>query len=141
MVVDPESPHSAADHDGGHFVMAKSAFGKIAASLKQALRWSRGDKSAGKSTIVHVPAKPGTRERAVLHAIRVLHDNAYGVTIQEELERAKIDLSFGAIYNCLEWLEASGYIESRIGAATPERGGRNKKLFTLTAKGEEALRA
>lgn len=113
---------------------------RIITALKSAIRWSRGDRSAGKSTIVHVPAKPGTRERAILHAIKVLYDNAYGVTIQDELERAKIDLSFGAIYTSIEWLEENGFVKSRVGEATPERGGRNKKLYTLTRKGEEALR-
>lgn len=113
---------------------------RIITALKSALRWSRGDKSAGKSTIIRVPAKPGTRERAILHAIRVLYDNAYGVTIQEELERAKIDLSFGAIYTSIEWLEDNGFVKSRVGEAASERGGRNKKYFTLTLKGEEALR-
>lgn len=84
--------------------------------------------------------KPGARETAILHAIRVLHDNAYGVTIQEELERRKMEISFGTIYNCLEWLEDNGFVRSRQGEATFERGGRRKKMFTLTSKGEEALR-
>jgi len=113
---------------------------RIIAALKQAVRWSRGDRTAGKSAIVRVPARPGTRETAILHAIRVLHDNAYGVTIQEELERRKIEISFGAIYNCLEWLEDNGFVRSRQGEATFERGGRRKKMFALTPKGEEALR-
>ena len=88
---------------------------RITKALKSALRWSRGDTSAGRSTIIRAPAKPGTRERAILHAIRVLYDNAYGVTIQEELERAKIDLSFGAIYTSIEWLEENGFVKSRVG--------------------------
>ena len=96
---------------------------RIIKALKSALRFARGDTSAGRSTIVRVPAKPGTRERAILHAIRVLYDNAYGVTIQEELERARIDLSFGAIYTSIEWLEENGFVKSRVGEVTPERGG------------------
>jgi len=113
---------------------------RIITALKQAVRWSRGDKTVGKSSIVHVPAKPGTRETAILHAIRVLHDNAYGVTVQEELERRKIEISFGAIYSCLEWLEDNGFVRSHHGEATFERGGRRKKMFTLTSKGEGALK-
>lgn len=113
---------------------------RIINALKQAVRFARGDKTAGKSRIVRVKPFPGTRERAVLHAIRVLHGNAYGVSIQEELERARMDLSFGAIYNCAEWLEENGFVTSRMGEATAERGGRRKKFFDLTAKGEEALR-
>lgn len=115
---------------------------RIIEALKSALRWSRGDKSAGKSTIIRVPAKPGTRERAVLHAIRVLHDNAYGVTIQEELERVKIDLSFGAINDCLGWLEGNGFVEWKMGEAPSIGGGRRawKKLYSLTEKGTGVLR-
>ena len=115
---------------------------RIIKALKSALRWSRGDRSAGKSTIIRVPAKPGTRERAILHAIRVLYDNAYGVTIQEELERAKIDLSFGAINDCLAWLVQNEFVEWHVGSARPDGRGNTvrRKLFTLTPKGEEALR-
>jgi len=116
---------------------------RIIASLKQAVRWARGDRSAGRSTIVRAPAKPGARETAILHAIRVLHDNAYGVTIQEELERRKMDLSFLAIGEALDWLVANGFVEGRMGsAATPGSPGATtrRRLYTLTSKGEEALR-
>lgn len=116
---------------------------RIIAALKQAVRWSRGDRTAGKSAIVRAPAKPGTRETAILHAIRVLHDNAYGVTIQEELERRKMEISFFAIGTALDWLVANGFVEGRMGS-TPIPGSTGgtikRKLYTLTSKGEEALR-
>lgn len=108
---------------------------RIISALKSALRFARGDTSAGRSTIVRVPAKPGTRERAILHAIRVLHDNAYGVAIQQELERAKISIAYGAMYVHLEWLERNGFVRSSLPG-----DGRKKKTFTLTSRGEEALR-
>ncbi len=114
----------------------------ISTALQRMRAWLRPGNSPqlGRTAMQKQHSSPGTRERAILHAIRVLYDNAYGVTIQEELERVKIDLSFGAIYTSIEWLEENGFVKSRVGEATPERGGRNKKYFTLTPKGEEALR-
>ena len=114
----------------------------ISTALQRMSAWLRPGNSPqlGRTAMQKQHSSPGARERAILHAIRVLYDNAYGVTIQEELERAKIDLSFGAIYTSIEWLEENGFVKSRVGEATPERGGRNKKYFTLTPKGEEALR-
>ncbi len=114
----------------------------FATALQRLRAYLRPENSAQDApTAIHKAlSKPGIRERAILHAIKVLYDNAYGVTIQEELGRAKIDLSFGAIYTSIEWLEENGFVKSRVGEATPERGGRNKKLYTLTPKGEEALR-
>ena len=94
----------------------------------------------GRTAIRKAGIKPGTRETAILHAIRVLHDNAYGVTIQEELERRKMDLSFGAIYNCLEWLGDNGFVAHQMRQDMSHRGTPRRQMFFLTPKGEEALR-
>lgn len=117
----------------------------ISTALQRIRSWVGAEKSAqlGRTAIHPAPAKPGTADRAVLHAIRVLHDNAYGVTIQEELERAKVNLSFTAINECLGWLEGNGFVEWKMGEAPSIGNGRRtwKKLYSLTEKGEEALRA
>lgn len=114
---------------------------RIITALKSAIRWSRGDRSAGKSTIVHVPAKPGTRELAALHAIRILRDSAHGASIKDEIQRAtKRDLGLGAVAMALDWLEDRGFIAVRESENAFERGGRKRRYYSLTAKGEEALR-
>jgi PadR family transcriptional regulator, regulatory protein PadR len=112
-------------------------------ALQRVWSWLSPAKSAqlAPTAINPAPAKPGTRELAALHAIRVLRDNAYGITIQEEIRRvARRDLSIGAVYLALEWLEEHGFVTARDGEGTPERGGRKRRYFALTAKGEEALR-
>jgi len=117
----------------------------ISTALQRMRAWLRPGNSPqlGRTAMQKQHSSPGTRERAILHAIRVLYDNAYGVTIQEELERAKIDLSFGAINDCLAWLVQNEFVEWHVGSARPDGRGNTvrRKLFTLTPKGEEALRA
>ena len=82
----------------------------------------------------------GTLEQHILLAILRRAGDAYGVSIAEELEaRTGKRHSFGAIYTTLERLKAKGYVESREGEATAERGGRAKVYFRLTGNGEAAL--
>ena len=78
----------------------------------------------------------------MLLALVRLKANAYGMTVRREIEaRTGRSLSIGAVYATLERLEAKGYVSSSIGAPTPERGGRAKRLFKMEADGERALRA
>ena len=84
---------------------------------------------------------PGEFELLVLLAIMRLEDQAYGVKIRDELEReTSRTLSLGSIYKTLGRLERKAYLESRIGPPTAERGGRRKKLYTVTPSGLEAAR-
>jgi PadR family transcriptional regulator PadR len=80
-------------------------------------------------------------ELHVLSACLYLDPNAYGVSIQEHIERrAGYEPSSGSIYATLERLEKKGYLKSRQGEPTPERGGRRKLYFAVTAPGQHALR-
>jgi PadR family transcriptional regulator PadR len=82
----------------------------------------------------------GQFEELVLLALVRLGENAYGVTIRREIiERAKRDVSVGALYTTLERLERKGYVSSHFGAPTPERGGRAKRFFNIEAPGLRAL--
>ena len=82
----------------------------------------------------------GEFEELVLLAIRKLSKNAYGVTIRQVIEeKAGRPTSYGAIYATLERLEKKGYISSRQGSPTAERGGRAKKYYKVEAAGEKAL--
>lgn len=82
----------------------------------------------------------GEFEQAVLLAILRLRSNAYGVTIRREIsERAGRAVSFGAVYATLERLETKGFVSSRLGEATPERGGKRKRYFQIEAPGQRAL--
>lgn len=82
----------------------------------------------------------GEFEHIVLLAVLRLDEQAYGVTIRREIEvRTKREVSIGAIYATLYRLEAKGYVRSRVGDPTPERGGRSKRFFRITAQGASAV--
>jgi PadR family transcriptional regulator, regulatory protein PadR len=82
----------------------------------------------------------GEFEQLVLLAILRLGAEAYGMTIRREIEdRARRKTSIGALYLTLERLEEKGFVESRLGDATPERGGRAKRYFTVSPSGRQRL--
>ncbi|MFI5243852.1 MAG: PadR family transcriptional regulator [Gemmatimonadales bacterium] len=86
------------------------------------------------------PTNLGELEQLVLLAIARLGDDAYGVTIRREIAtRARRDLAFGSVYTTLARLEEKGLVSSRLGDPTPERGGRRKKHFAMSADGRRAL--
>ena len=83
----------------------------------------------------------GEFEQHVLWAVLRLDENAYGMTIHQEIqERAHRVISLGAIYTTLDRLEEKGLISSRVGDPTPERGGRAKKFFKIEGSGAAALK-
>ena len=82
----------------------------------------------------------GEFEQIVLLAILRLDDGAYGVTIRDEIAGCTDrDPSPGALYTTLDRMEEKGLVTSRFGQPTPERGGRAKRYFRVTAKGEAAV--
>jgi PadR family transcriptional regulator PadR len=82
----------------------------------------------------------GEFEHIVVLALLRLGDRAYGVTVRREIEaRTGREVSIGAIYATLDRLEEKGYVKSRTGDPTPERGGRSKRFFRVTAKGVAAV--
>jgi len=85
----------------------------------------------------------GEFEILVLTGVMAAGDNAYGMTIHEEVEvlvPAKRNVAIGAVYTTLGRLEEKGYVKSWTGGATSERGGRAKRFFKVTGAGEKALR-
>ena len=83
----------------------------------------------------------GELETLILLAILRLRDEAYGVSIQNEIaDRTGRRLTRGAIYTALARLETKGFVSGELGEATPERGGRAKRFLTLTPDGIEVLR-
>ncbi|MCG6990203.1 MAG: PadR family transcriptional regulator [Gemmatimonadetes bacterium] len=84
----------------------------------------------------------GEFELLVILAVRRLADDAYGVTILDELEeRTSRTLTLGTVYKTLGRLESKGYLETRTAPPTRERGGRRKKLYEVTATGLEVARS
>ena len=82
----------------------------------------------------------GDFEQLVLLALLRLGPEAYGATIRREIEaRTGRDLAISAVYVTLERLEGKGFVRSRIGEPTAQRGGRRRKYFVLVPAGRRAL--
>lgn len=82
----------------------------------------------------------GEFEQIVLLAVLRLKAEAYGVSIRTEIaERTGREPSAGALYTTLERLETKGLLKSRTGDPTPQRGGRAKRYYTVSASGNVAI--
>lgn len=83
----------------------------------------------------------GEFEEFTLLAVKAVGDAAYGVPVQQFVERATgREVSMGAIYAALDRLEAKGCVASTFGEALPQRGGKPRRLFTVTPHGMRSLR-
>ena len=81
----------------------------------------------------------GEFEYLLLSAAARLGVNAYGAAIRQEIESAtKGRCSIGALYTTLDRLEAKQFVRTWMGEATPQRGGRPKRMVQVTAKGVKA---
>ncbi|PYU69143.1 MAG: PadR family transcriptional regulator [Acidobacteria bacterium] len=83
----------------------------------------------------------GTFELAVMLALIRLGDDAYAIPISNEIEaRSGRAVTIASVYSTLGRLEMKGLVSSEMGEPTPERGGRAKKYFRVTAKGLREIR-
>lgn len=82
----------------------------------------------------------GEFEEIVLLTVGILKDGAYGVSIRQELEeQTGRSINIGAVHTSLHRLEEKGYLKSKFGEASDVRGGKRKRLFSLTASGIKSL--
>ena len=82
----------------------------------------------------------GELEQLVLLCLLRLGEGGYGVSVRLELDqRASRQVSLGTVYKTLLRLESKGFVHARVGDPTPERGGRRKKHYVVTAAGRRAL--
>lgn len=82
----------------------------------------------------------GEFEELVLLVVASLHDEAYGVVILENLEvklNKKVNIS--AVHVTLKRIEEKGFVKSRFGGITEDRGGRRKKFYEITPIGKKML--
>ena len=83
----------------------------------------------------------GEFEYLLITAASRLGDDAYGAAIREEIETtAQRKCSIGALYTTIERLESKGLLSTWMGEATPERGGRAKRMVRVTGKGMRAAK-
>lgn len=82
----------------------------------------------------------GELEELVLLTVGILYPDAYGVGVMDEIEKqAGRSLNISAVHAVLTRLEDKGYLKSKMGDPSQERGGRRKRIFLLTASGKRAL--
>jgi DNA-binding PadR family transcriptional regulator len=82
----------------------------------------------------------GEFEEVVLLTVAILNGAAYGVSIMHEIiEQTGRPVRLNQVHASLQRLEEKGMIVSRMSDPTPERGGRRKRLCTITAYGRQTL--
>jgi PadR family transcriptional regulator, regulatory protein PadR len=86
------------------------------------------------------PQSLGEFEELVLLMVAALHNEAYGVSILENLEEKQgKKLNISAVHVALKRLEDKSFVKSRFGGITEDRGGRRKKFYVITALGKRML--
>lgn len=84
----------------------------------------------------------GEFEELVLTLVAALKEGAYGAAIAEEIEsRMKRDVNLSAVHVTLYRLEDKGFLKSSMGGGTNERGGRRKRIYTITNAGLAMLKS
>jgi DNA-binding PadR family transcriptional regulator len=82
----------------------------------------------------------GEFEEIVLLVIGILNNEAYSVSIKDEIEaRLARTVSMGALHTALKRMEEKGYLKSFDGESTEDRAGRPKRYFEITALGKKAM--
>ncbi|MGG7664135.1 PadR family transcriptional regulator [Dyadobacter sp. BHUBP1] len=82
----------------------------------------------------------GEFEEIVLLSTAALDGRAYGVALVHEITETTGRLvRLNQVHSALQRLEEKGMVKSAMGEPTAERGGRRKRLYTITAYGERTL--
>jgi len=82
----------------------------------------------------------GEFEELCLLAVGILQEDAYGVSVKEEVEKYTARKStISTIHSTLIRLENKGFLSSTMGGATESRGGRAKRMFEVTAFGKKSI--
>ena len=81
-------------------------------------------------------------EEILLLAIWKLKDNAYGISIREQVEKdTGLKWGSGAIYAPLNRLKKNGYVHTLRAKSSAEKGGRPRIYYRLTKLGKKMLAA
>jgi len=84
----------------------------------------------------------GEFEEVILLLVGILGEEAYAFNIAEEFEsQTTRSVSIGAVHSTLTRLDDKGFLTSKMGKSTAERGGRRKRIYTITASGRRVLKA
>lgn len=82
----------------------------------------------------------GELEELIMLTVALLYDEAYGVAIMKTIkDRCNRTISISTVHAALARLQEKGFVSSRYGGESTERGGRRKHLFRVTTEGQKAL--
>lgn len=82
----------------------------------------------------------GEFEEVLLLLVGILGDDAYAFKIAEEFgSQTNRPVSIGAVHSTLNRLSEKGFLTSEMGSSSPERGGRRKRIYVITAQGQRVL--
>jgi PadR family transcriptional regulator PadR len=83
----------------------------------------------------------GEFEEVILLLVGILGDKeAYAYKIADEFNsQTGRSVSIGSVHSTLSRLEGKGFLSAKFGEATAKRGGRRKRIYTITAYGRRAL--
>lgn len=84
----------------------------------------------------------GEFEEIVLLLVAVQHNEAYGLSITKSIEETlHRNVTLSSVHTALYRLEEKGFVRSEVGGSSKLRGGRSKRIFTITRAGKAALEA
>ena len=82
----------------------------------------------------------GDFEEVIMLLVGILDLKAYAFRIAAEFKtQTGRTVSIGAVHSTLSRLDDKGFVTSEMGGATSERGGRRKRIYTITAIGQRVL--
>ncbi len=82
----------------------------------------------------------GEFEELVLLAVAAMQDESYSLAITSEINKVTgRNITFGVVHSALNRMEKKGFVVSEMSGATKERGGRRKRIFSISAAGKQAL--
>ncbi len=82
----------------------------------------------------------GEFEELVLLTVGVLYEDAYAVSITKEIiKQSGRSVNVSAVHKSLYRLEKKGMLKSHLGAPESRRGGKRKRIFSITPFGKTAL--
>jgi DNA-binding PadR family transcriptional regulator len=89
-----------------------------------------------------IETRLGEFEEVILLLAGILGKEAYAFKLAEEFEsQTSRAISIGAVHSTLTRLEEKGFLTSEMGPSTAARGGRRKRIYTITAYGRKTLAA
>jgi len=82
----------------------------------------------------------GEFEEVLLLLVGILSEEAYALNVSVQFEaQTGRSVSIGSVHSTLDRLSTKGFLKSKMSEPTTKRGGRRKRIYSITASGQRAL--